>query len=68
MSKYYHSALQHDERGVVNFGAKPKIALTDVRSRVRESLAKILLSLYFCLLKLAYFLVKSFILQFRNLN
>ena len=41
------------------FGAKTKIALTSVRSRVRESLAKwlILLTLYF-LLKLTYVLVK----------
>ena len=34
------NALQHDYSGVVNFGMKLKIALTCVRSRVRESLAK----------------------------
>ena len=48
MGKYYpQNALHHDDRGVVNFGAKPQIALTGVRSRVRESLAKVLISLYF---------------------
>ena len=31
---------QHDNSCVVNFGAKLKIALTGVRSRDRESLAK----------------------------
>ena len=44
------------------FGAKLKIALTDVRSRVRESLAKrlieLFLTLYF-LLNLTYLLVKG---------
>ena len=39
-------ALQHDNNCIVNFGAKLKIALTSVRSRVRESLAKLLI-LYF---------------------
>ena len=34
------NALQHDDSSVVNFGAKLKLALTGVRSRVRESLAK----------------------------
>ena len=34
------NALQHGDNCVVNFGAKLKIALTGVRSRVRESLAK----------------------------
>ena len=34
------NALQHDDRCIVNFGAKPKIVLTGVHSRVRESLAK----------------------------
>ena len=34
------NAFQHDNSCVVNFGAKLKIALTGVRSRVRESLAK----------------------------
>ena len=34
------NALQHDNNCVVNFSAKLKIALTGVRSRVRESLAK----------------------------
>ena len=33
-------ALQHDDSCVVNFGAILKIALTGVRSTVRESLAK----------------------------
>ena len=37
------NALQHDDSCVVNFGAKLKIALTGVRSRVRESLAKLLI-------------------------
>ena len=50
-------------------GAKLKIALTSVRSRVRESLAKrlILYILYF-LLKLTYFLVKSVYRQFKKIN
>ena len=34
------NALQRDNSCVVNFGVKLKIALTDVRCRVRESLAK----------------------------
>ena len=34
------NALQHDDQCVVNFSAILKIALTGVRSRVRESLAK----------------------------
>ena len=34
------NALQHDDSFVVNFGVKLKLALTGVRSRVRESLAK----------------------------
>ena len=34
------NALQHDDSCVVKFGTKLKIALTGVRSRVRESLAK----------------------------
>ena len=34
------SGLQHNNSYIVNFGAKLKIALTGVRSRVRESLAK----------------------------
>ena len=34
------NALQRDYSCVVNFGVKLKIALTGVRSRVRESLAK----------------------------
>ena len=34
------NALQHDDSCVVNFGVKLKIALTSVRSRVREYLAK----------------------------
>ena len=39
---YYlpQNALQHDDSCAVHFGAKLKIALTSVRSRVRESLAK----------------------------
>ena len=32
------NALQHDDSCAVNFGVKLNIALTDVRSRVRESL------------------------------
>ena len=51
--------------------AKLKIALTGVRSIVRESLAKrtnlILLTLYF-LLKLTYFLAKSVYRQFEKIN
>ena len=34
------NALQRDDSCIVNFGVKLKIALTDVPSRVRESLAK----------------------------
>ena len=34
------NAMQYDDGCVVNFGAKTKIALAGVRSRVRESLAK----------------------------
>ena len=34
------NALQHADNCVVNFGAKLKIALTGVCSRVKESLAK----------------------------
>ena len=34
------NALQNDDSCVVNFGVKLKIALTGVRSRVRESLTK----------------------------
>ena len=34
------NALQHEDSCIVYFGAKLKIALTGVRSRVRESLAK----------------------------
>ena len=41
MSKYYpQNALQYDDSCVVNFGVELKIALSGVRSRVRESLAK----------------------------
>ena len=41
MGKYYPQiALQHEDSCVGCFGAKLKIALTGVRSRVREPLAK----------------------------
>ena len=45
MGKYYfkmHCSMTSDDNHsyIVNFGAKLKIALTDVRSRVKESLAK----------------------------
>ena len=56
------NALQHGDSCVVNFGSKLKIALTGVRSRIRESLAKtanlILLTLYF-LVKLTYVHIES---------
>ena len=45
------NALQHDKSCVVNFGAKLSIALTGVRTRVREIPRKtvnlLLLTLYF---------------------
>ena len=41
MGKYNpQNVLQYDNSCVVKFGAKLKIGLTGVRSRVRESLAK----------------------------
>ena len=40
------NTLQHDDSCVVNFGVKLKIALTGVRSRVRESLAKQLIQYF----------------------
>ena len=64
MGKYYVKIV-----ALSIFGAKPKIALTGVRSIVRESLAKmanlILLPVYF-LLKLSNFLLKSAFRQFRK--
>ena len=47
------------------FDAKLKIALTGVRSRVRESLTKRLITTLYFLLKLTYFLVKSAYRQFK---
>ena len=37
------TALEHDNSCFINFGAKLKIALTGVRSRVRQSLANLML-------------------------
>ena len=61
--------MQQNNSCIVYFGAKLEIAVTGVRSRVRESLAEManltLLTLHF-LLKLAYFFVKSAFQQFRK--
>ena len=70
MGKYFPKSLSSRAIAALSiFGAKLKTALTGVRSRVRESLAKranlILLTLSF-LLKRTYFLVKSAYLQFKK--
>ena len=62
------NAVKHHDSYVDIFSVKTNIALTAVRSRVRESLAShtanlILFTLYF-LLKLTHFLVKSAFRQF----
>ena len=69
MGKYYPK--RHCNMAIAALsilGAKLKIALTSVRSRVRESLPKsanlILLTLYF-MLKLTYYLVKSVCLNLK---
>ena len=70
MGKYYPNIhCSHDNSCVVNLGVKLKIALTGVRNRIKESLAKRLIKYFltlYSLLKLAYFFVKSAFRQFKK--